>query len=352
MGGDMVRTMPGYVMAPPARPLVSVVMAVCNGERWLTQALESITGQTFSEYECIIIDDGSTDGSLQIALSYANDRVRVIENGSNRGLAASLNLGMRLARGRYLVRMDADDLCLPTRFERQVAFMEANPQISAAGCWVETIGSSSDFWRYPVAHEDIRCELLFGPPLVHPAMILRRDSFLAAGLWYDESFRFAQDYDLWERAAKQLRFANQPEILLRYRIHDELVRSEADEARFYFADLVRERQLKVLHLSLSERELRLHLQIARFQTLHSIARLEEVGKWFAKLVEANESTGAYEIVAFRQMLARRWATICLDASSLGLPAWRTFRRYVNGDGDGMPWIERFAFLLKCCGRLR
>ncbi len=331
-------------------PLVSVVMAVHNGALWLSQAMESITRQTFSDYECIIIDDGSADGTLQIATSYASDRITVFKNSSNLGLAASLSLGMQLARGRYLVRMDADDVCLPTRFERQVAFMEANPQIAASGCWVETIGACSEIWRYPVDHEVIRCELLFGPVLAHPAMILRREAFLTAGLSYDESFRFAQDYDLWERAAKKLRLANLPEVLLQYRIYDDAERNVMDVARVYFADLVRERQLQALGLSLSNQELCLHSQISRHEVIKSVAQLSAEGKWFSRLREANEMAGAYEKEALNRVLARRWAAICLGASSFGLPAWRTFRRYVTATDDGMTRRERWGFLLKCCGR--
>lgn len=335
-----------------AQPLVSVVIAVCNGERWISKALESIVCQTLSDYECIIIDDGSIDGTLQVVASFADDRIRLIKNSTNLGLAASLNCAMRLARGCYLVRMDADDICLPSRFERQVAFMETNQHISASGCWVETIGSCSEIWHYPVGHEAICCELLFGPPLAHPSMILRRESFQAADLWYDTSFRFAQDYDLWERASKQLQFANQPEILLQYRIHDDHERiKEDDEERFHFADLIRERQLKALRISFDEQELSLHSQVSRYQALHSVERLAAVGKWLAKLREANEIAGVYEKVAFRRMLARRWATICLGATSLGFPVWMTFRRYVTGEDDCMMWRERIVFLLKCCGRL-
>lgn len=352
MGKNLERDVSRSVTQSTTQPLVSVVMAVCNGESWFHQALESIAGQTFSDYECIIIDDGSTDGTLQIALSFADDRVRVIENGSNLGLAASLNRGLRLARGRYIVRMDVDDVCIPTRFERQVVFMEANPLIAAAGCWVETISACNDIWKYPLDHEFIRCELLFGSSLAHPGMILRRDLFLEANLWYDESFRFAQDYDLWERASKQLRFANQPEILLQYRIHDNQVQNKEAESQLYFADLVRERQLKALFLSLNEEDLQFHLHVVRNRVMHSSAELVAAGKWFALLGEANEINGVYDAKAFRQTLARRWAAICIRATHLGLSTWRTFRHYATRSDIGMTRLERGMFLLKCCGRLR
>ncbi len=202
-------------------PVVSVLMPVYNGERYLKEAIESILNQTFRDFEFIIIDGGSTDGSPAMLASYQqkNDRIHVYYQ-ENQRLAASLNMGCQLARGKYIARMDADDVSLPERLAKQVNYLEANPDIGVVGTWVQVIaenGKPSSIWRLPTAPFMIRWSLSFGNIIVHSSVMMRRDVIAQLGFYRMEALQ-AEDYDLWARASLATRVANMPEVLIRYRL--------------------------------------------------------------------------------------------------------------------------------------
>ena len=204
-------------------PIVSVVMSVYNGERFLREAVESILDQSFREFEFIIIDDGSDDRSASILDSYQkNDpRVRVFHQ-ENRGLVESLNLGCRLARGTYIARMDADDISFRNRLMCQVDFMEKHPEVGVVGGAIEIInatGNSLITHRYPIKHCEINEALLRGDcSLVHPAVLMRKEVFVSVG-GYRKIVVDAEDYDLWLRIAENSQLANLEVVVLKYRRH-------------------------------------------------------------------------------------------------------------------------------------
>lgn len=201
---------------------VSVVMPVYNAERFLGEAIESILAQSFEDFELIAIDDGSTDGSAEILDRYAHGeaRVRVMRREHER-LPATLNYGCARAEGRYIARMDADDIALPERFERQVEFLDAHPRVAIAGTQIERIwedGTRMDVANVPLGHAEIAANLQRVCCLYHPTVMMRTAALRALG-GYRGAFYTAEDHDLWLRAAEQHELANLPEILLRYRIH-------------------------------------------------------------------------------------------------------------------------------------
>lgn len=212
-------------------PAISVAMSVHNGERFLAAAIESVLAQTFSDFELLLLDDGSTDGTPDIIASYvARDaRVRPIIR-ENRGLIASLNQLVDEARAPIVARMDADDICQPERFARQIAFMAANPHYGVVGCWTEDIDEQGGPFRvtgpeHPTTHESFLTAIENGWPLLcHPAAMFRRDLVRAVG-GYHGAFRHCEDYDLWLRLASVTRLCSIPERLLRYRHYPEQVSS-------------------------------------------------------------------------------------------------------------------------------
>lgn len=204
------------------QPLTSVVMSVLNGERFLREAIESILSQTFRDFEFIIINDGSTDGSASIVDSYARSdaRVRVYQQ-ENKGLVESLNRGCGLARGRYIARMDADDVAVRDRLHWQIEFMDRHAEIGVVGGQMELInsaGRASRCWRYPVENEEIKSALPLCNPFPHNAVVIRKEAFLSVG-GYRRLFVAAEDYDLWLRIAQRWRLANLGSVVLKYRIH-------------------------------------------------------------------------------------------------------------------------------------
>ncbi len=215
-------------MPPPA---LSVALSVYNGERYLDEAIESVRGQTFADFEFLILDDGSHDASPAIIARHAarDPRIRVITR-ENRGLVASLNELLHAARAPVIARMDADDLCHPERFARQLAFLNEHPDHGVVGCWNRHIDEQGRECHVAGAdhatdHAGILAAISAGQtPLSHPTACYRRDLVLSVG-GYHAAFRHCEDLDLWLRLATRTRLANLPERLLAYRRHDAQVSS-------------------------------------------------------------------------------------------------------------------------------
>jgi hypothetical protein len=204
-------------------PRVSVVMPVFNGGCYLAAAVESILRQSFNDFELIVIDDGSTDQSASLLSGFARSdgRIRVIGQ-ANAGIVATLNRALDLARGEYVARMDADDVALPSRFDLQVAFLDAHPDVAVVGSAITLIDEEGNAIRdvdYPLAPTEVSEFLLHvGCALAHPAVMMRRADIVAAG-GYRAAYRHAEDYDLWLRISETRALANLPDRLLLYRQH-------------------------------------------------------------------------------------------------------------------------------------
>ena len=196
---------------------LSVLMPMYNASTYLHEAMESVLCQTFSDFEFLIIDDGSTDDSAAIVRSYQDERIRLIVNAHD--FIASLNKGINIATGKYIARMDADDVMLPHRLETQYKFMEAHPDIDVCGSWFETIGSVHRVFRCVESHRQIIIALLLRNCMMHPTIMMRRSIFANnPELRYPNNYVCAEDYKMWTILVnKGFRFANIPEILLHYR---------------------------------------------------------------------------------------------------------------------------------------
>ena len=204
-------------MSTRCRPTVSVILPVLNAASTLGESLRSIANQSFRDFEVIAIDDGSSDDSVRILREFADtDQRLIVVSRPNKGLVATLNEGIQLARGPWLARMDADDIALPDRFAVQLAQLQVQGADFCGG-WVECFGQRSGCWRYPVSHEACKAHALFDVPFAHPTVIGRTDAFLSLG--YDAFYERAEDYDLWHRALLAgYRFTNVPAVVLRYRV--------------------------------------------------------------------------------------------------------------------------------------
>ncbi|MBN2503049.1 MAG: glycosyltransferase [Anaerolineales bacterium] len=202
-------------------PLVSVLMSVYDNASTLHAALDSILAQTLTDFEFIVIDDASPDNSKIIIHEYTDSRFVLIENEGNLGLTAALNVGLRSAKGKYVARMDADDIALPTRLEKQITYLEQHPEVGILGTAAEVIGAegeSQGIARRPQADLAIRWMSLLANPFLHPTVMFRWELLVEHSLSYDERFSTAQDYDLWCRLLEHTQGANLAEPLLQYRL--------------------------------------------------------------------------------------------------------------------------------------
>src|SRR5256714_6243696 len=213
---------------------VSIIMAVFNAEAFLDAAVQSVLKQRFSDFEFIIIDDGSTDGSNQKLQDFAREdnRVRLIGR-ANKGLTASLNEGLKLARGEFIARMDADDVAAPDRLKIQVEYLRAHPEVSVLGGSNELIDDAGRMLTTVVPPPDdatLQEHALSGrTPICHPLAMMRREAVEKVG-GYDEQFQVAQDLDLWLKLGEVGKLACVSDVLLRYRQHEDSV-SEKKQAQ-------------------------------------------------------------------------------------------------------------------------
>lgn len=230
-------------------PKISVIMPVYNGEAYLREAIDSILGQTYTDFEFIIIDDGSTDSSPEIVRSYEDSRIRFYQNEHNMGVAATLNRGLDLATGEYIARMDADDISLPERFAKQAAYMDTHQNIAVCGCGIRLIGARTGKRIFAQTPEQMKVDMLFSCGLAHPTVMMRGTVFGGKGLHYDPAFSKMEDYALWAETLKRYEIVCIPEILFQYRIHpNQITQHYSNENRIQHREL-KKRQVEQLGLS-------------------------------------------------------------------------------------------------------
>lgn len=221
------------IQLKPPSPVVSVLMPVFNGGAYLGEAVESILNQTFRDFEFLIIDDGSTDDSLKLLRQYAmrDSRIRVIAR-ENRGLTSTLNELLSIARGEFVARMDADDISMPERFARQIAFIRDNPRVVCVGAAFQMIDSAGRYLTTltsPQTDAEIQSLHLSGhAAITHPVVMMRLAAVNQVG-GYDSNYDLVEDLDLWLRLGEVGEFANLTDVLLKYRLHSKSISEMAGQ---------------------------------------------------------------------------------------------------------------------------
>lgn len=224
-------------------PRISVILAAYNSEKYLVSAVESILHQTYRDFELLLFDDGSTDSTPRIIREFGKKDHRVIPiSRPNKGLTRTLNEGIERATGEYLARMDADDISLPERFEKQVAYLDAHPECVCLGTRVTLIdpyGSPIRVGDHKLTHEQIESDLLrgIGWAIVHPAAMMRTEAVRRLG-GYREQFKTSQDLDLFLRLGEIGKLANLPEPLVQYRQHFESVNNTKSDEQWRVKSII------------------------------------------------------------------------------------------------------------------
>lgn len=210
-------------------PRVSILMPVYNVAAYLREAMDSMLAQTYTDFELIVLDDCSPDNSAEILDTYTDPRIVRYRGEKNVGLSNVLNVGMQLARGEYIARMDSDDLSTPERLAVQVAYLDAHPEIDLCSCGMELFGAKKEVWVRENNPEDVKITALFHSPILHASSVWRRASFERVGLRFQQEMVPAEDYDMWTRAmAAGLKLVNIPHVMYKYRIHPSQVTMQTD----------------------------------------------------------------------------------------------------------------------------
>jgi len=229
---------------------ITVLMCVFKEpEDWLVESIESILGQTYEDFEFLIVnDDPSSEVNLRILSQYSliDNRIKVINNAVNLGLTKSLNVGLQQSKGKYVVRMDSDDISLFNRLKIQFEFMEANPKCVVSGCYVITTAKKESVAIFPTQTEEVKAFLLLDNCIPHPTAIIRRDILVRFNLRYNEGFRFTQDYAFWCTLASYGELRNIAKPLLKYRISEGQISSSRRAEQKELAKEIRLEYLKTI----------------------------------------------------------------------------------------------------------
>ena len=201
-----------------SNPLISVIMPVFNCVSFIEEAVDSILNQTLPDFEFIIIDDASTDGTIDLLKKFTDSRIKFIFKGKNQGVSCAVNDGFRLAKGKYIARMDGDDISVKERFEKQVAILENNLKIFICASWIQFFGNANNVIKYKETHNEIITELLINCSISISSSMFRRKEL--SHYFFDENKKSGEDYDFWTKVAWLGEFYNIQEVLLLYRVHD------------------------------------------------------------------------------------------------------------------------------------
>jgi glycosyltransferase involved in cell wall biosynthesis len=307
-------------------PKVTVLMPVFNGEKYLKQSIESILNQRFRDFEFLIINDGSSDGSLEIISSYTDSRIRLVSNETNKGLVYALNRGLELASGEYIARMDCDDISKKSRLSVQVSFMDHNTSIGACGSYYSVMrGNKRATADFPMHAEEIKCFLLFNSPIAHPTAMIRTILIRQHQLCYSSEFVHAEDYDFWSRLSGLSELSNIPKVLVDYRLHAEQVSTVTKNAAAKLSSIsrLRLRHLAILGIEPSEEELHIHNVLSDGIAPVSLSEVKMTEQWLKKLVRVNDDKNAVDRFYLQKIVLERWLRLCFNFHK-GKPAFRFF----------------------------
>ena len=203
------------------KPKVSVLMSAYNSEKYVAESIESILNQTFTNFEFIIVNDGSSDKTPEIIKKYAvqDKRIKFIDNKKNAGIVAALNQGLECCHGEYIARMDSDDISLPTRFAKQVKYMDQHPECGALSTWAEKFGSKNNILTY-MPTVKLLDFLIYGDRVLNPGSMIRSSVLVKNNIKYNPIYKYAEDYAFWIEVVKYAEIHNLQEILLKYRWHE------------------------------------------------------------------------------------------------------------------------------------
>ena len=324
--------------------LVSILMTTRNRSGLLHRSVESLCQQTYKNLEILIFNDGSTDDTAAVLANLAkiDPRIRVFQSGVSVGIATALNRLIEASRGRYLARMDDDDVAYPKRIEKQLAFMAANHLDVCGTGYRRVAGLRRSVILPPVSHQAIRAGLLFQPPLAHPTVMLRRDLIERYG-GYRTDFPYAEDYELWVRLIEHGRFGNVPEVLIDYTLSPRQVSRACNIEQVQSARRVRALYLSRLGFSYDAAEAEIHVGLRDPIPIESLTALERAGEWLHKLSKLFPPDCV-------PVFQRQWFLCGVRAAGLGPKAFRVWRSFPLA--PDITDRRRWMLWILCQSRLR
>lgn len=328
-------------------PLVTVLMSVYNAEPFLEEAMNSILEQTYENLEFLIINDASEDRSLKIIQSYSDPRIVVVNNKENIKLTRSLNKGIKLVKGKYIARMDADDVSLPTRIEKQVTYMERHAEVGLCGTFLRTFGLNMDYdIAFKTTHDEIKFKLFFDTHFPHPAAMLRKSVLEIHQLKYDTDHKVAQDYELWNTMVEYCEVAILPEVLVRKRSHGGQTSAMQKQEQLNVLRIVHKQLFQNLGVVPSEDELDIYEKYLTSNTPKDKKSLFILLDLFDKLIKGNVQFRIYNDSLFNVFFANAYWSLCTTSTHLGLSVYSKFMHSYSQSYTNVSRISSQKLLLK------
>lgn len=282
--------------------MVTVFMPVFNGEAYIRNAIQSVLNQTYKDFELLILNDGSTDGSVQIIRSFTDPRIRLLHNEGNKGLSYTRNRGFKEANSKYFAILDCDDIAHPTRLQEQVDFLDSHADFALIGSSVRIIdekGEGESGWTFSASPEEIPVILLFQNYFAQSSVMLRTD---AEGLHYRDEYPPCEDYELWYRLSLKYKVGNLSEMLTDYRIHSGGISKRQSERSERSKKLIMRDQLLRMGIQATTEEIDFHEKIGGYVFENTLEYSRKAVRWLDRLLRANQQSGTYNETVFIEKL--------------------------------------------------
>jgi len=307
-------------------PLVSVIMPAYNAEEYIEESILSVINQTYQNWELLIINDGSTDQTLTIAQKFIDkdSRIRLMDNEKNKGLIITRNIGLNNVHGKYIANLDSDDIAMPERLKRQVAFLEKNKDyalIGAACIQIDFEGKKIATVERNIANSHLKSLLLFSNYFINSTVMLRATD--VQSIRYQNGFAPAEDYQLFSQIAEYSKIGNLSDCLVKYRIHDQNISSLKETEQQIAISSIVKTQLSGLGLTPTDEELKLHLNLV--DGVYDSSELPKVEAWLLKLVDQNNGVRKYPVDILNHFCGFFYRRAC-ERSNLGLKAVQVLRK--------------------------
>ncbi len=323
------------------KPLASILIPLYNAEKYFDEYIKYMICQTYISIEVIIVYDSSTNKTEEIILSYDDQRVVYMKNETNLQIVKTFNKGIALAKGKYIARMDADDISLPERFEKQIEFMEKHPKVDICGTWIKTIGHKDEERELPRSHEEIKASLLFGTALAHPTILAKRSLFETFP--YQEKYNKAEDYALWTTAIDHYTFSNIQSVLLLYRLHSDQTEQTERATQASVTSGIRSRVLKKFEYDFPARVVDSLNRMSEEQYI-SVAEAEELLQY---LLIANRKSNIYDEDVLRSIFSQRIWWVFNNNTRKGMELFFGFRKSSFRHALALTLYAEFKFFIKC-----
>ncbi|WP_048825644.1 glycosyltransferase family 2 protein [Hymenobacter sp. DG25B] len=325
-------------------PKVSVLLPVYNVSPFIHDTIKSLLNQSFSDFEIIVIDDLSTDNTVDIIKSIIDNRIKLIINKKNLGRAGSDMVGLQHVQGKYIAKMDGDDICRPDRLSLQVNFLDSHPEINIVGSWMQNFGASTFCNRYPEHPEDTQVLTLFTLPTGNPSVMMRSSLFREEGMYYDVSLRQTEDYDFFVRYIKEIKLHNIQDSLIKYRVPEEKQKLSILSERSSVSDDVRSAFLKSWNFPADNKALYIFNLVSMLNKPLNNLTHSDVEQWLISIIFHNSVFPIFHPQALKRGISQRWFEFCYNYPLPFARNWSIYKKSTLSKYNSLTFFQKVKFI--------